>query len=242
VRDKYKPVTPAETVSDSPGITVEVNGQPITEPVRQALNQASAADAATEALKAQIAALKRGEEIQRRQIEQQAELQAKAEEWKQSPPSHQQILDHWEKNFGMQRLERLFLEENPALIDNPQITAEAARDALEQGLERGSDAFNQATLMAFNRRLNETRRQMEQPTRPAPIMAAAPERDLSAIVSAPVSREAPSAGDGSRTRLGQVRLSAEERQFARQIGLSETEYAKQKQRLVSMQLSGEAQR
>ena len=104
MRDKYKPVTPAETVSDSPGITVEVNGQPITEPVRQALNQASAADAATEALKAQIAALKRGEEIQRRQIEQQAELQAKAEEWKQSPPSHQQILDHWEKWQQMQPL------------------------------------------------------------------------------------------------------------------------------------------
>jgi len=198
-----------------------------------------AADAATEVLKAQIAALKRGETMQR----QQAEVAAKAAEWQaRGGPTHEELLDHWEHNHGMPRAERLFLEANPSLIDNPQITSLAAHEAHKQGLQRGTDAFNQATLAAFHRHLNEARRQVEQPARsPAPMLAA-PERDPSSFVSAPVSREAPSAGDGSRTRPGQIHLTSEERSFARQIGLSETEYAKQKQKLVTMQLNNETQR
>jgi hypothetical protein len=242
MRDKYRQA-PAETVSDNqPTIKIEVNGEPIAEPVREALNQASAADAATEALKAQIAALKRGEEMHRQHAEAQAEVAAKAEEWKQSPPSHKDLLDHWEKLHGMPRVERLFLEEHPELIDNRELTAQAALEAHQQGLERGTDAFNQATLAGFHRHLQGAQRQVEQPERPAPPMLAAPERDLSAIVSAPVSREAPSAGDGSRNRPGRITLTAEERNFARTIGLSEENYAKQKLRLLEAQANGEHQR
>jgi hypothetical protein len=235
MRDKYRRA-PAETVRE-PTIKVEVNGEPITEAVRSALNQASAADAATEALKAQIAALKRGEDMQR----QQAEVAAKAAEWAESPPSHKELLDHWEQLHGMPRSERLFLEEHPALIDNRELTSRAALEAHQQGLERGTDAFNQATLAAFHRHLNEANRQVEQPTRPAAPVLAPQGRDLSAIVSAPVSREAGPSGDGY-SRPGRITLTAEERHFAHSIGLSETEYAKQKQRLVAMQLSGETQR
>ena len=129
MRDKYRQA-PADPVSDSPTIKIEVDGQPITEPVRQALNQASAADAATEALKAQIAALKRGEDMQRQHAEAQTEVAAKAAEWAQSPPSHQELLDHWEKNFAMPRSERLILEENPALIDNRELTRGQSHDQI----------------------------------------------------------------------------------------------------------------
>jgi hypothetical protein len=231
MRDKYR-ATPAETVSDSPGITVEVNGQPIAEPVRQALNQASAADAATEALKAQIAALKRGEEMQR----QQAEIQTKAAEWQQTPPSHTELLDHWEKLHGMPRTERLFLEEHPELIDNRELTAQAALQAHQHGLERGTDAFNQAVLAGFHRHLQGAQRQVERPA--APMILAAPERDLSAIVSAPVSREAGPSADGY-SRPGRVTLTHEERAFANSIGLSEENYARQKLKLMQAKATGD---
>jgi hypothetical protein len=229
---EYRP-TPAEPVTESPTIKIEVDGQPIAEPVRQALNQASAADAATEALKAQIAALKRGEEMQR----QQGEVAAKAQEWSRTPPSHKELLDHWEKVHGMPRGERLFLEEHPELIDNTQLTAQAALEAHERGLERGTDAFNAATLAAFHRHLNEARRQVERPA--APMIPAAPEREISSIVSAPVSREAPSAADGSRNRPGRVTLTHEERMFANSIGLSEDNYARQKLKLMQAKQSGD---
>jgi hypothetical protein len=231
MRNKYS-AEPAEPAT----IKIEVNGEPIAEPVRQALNQASAADAAAEALKAQIAALKRGEAMQH----QQAEVAAKAAEWQaKGGPTHSELLDHWEKLHGMPRTERLFLEEHPELVDNRELTAQAALEAHEQGLERGTEQFNQAVLAGFHRHLQGAQRQVERPA--APMIPAAPERDRSSFVSAPVSREAGPSADGY-SRPGRVILTAEERQFARQIGLSETEYAKQKQRLVSMQLSGEAQR
>ena len=49
-------------------------------------------------------------------------------------------------------------------------------------------------------------------------------------VSAPVSREVPTSA-GVRQSRSEVTLSREERDFARQIGISETEYARGKMRL-----------
>ena len=231
MRDKYRRA-PAETVRE-PTIKVEVNGEPITEAVRSALNQASAADAATEALKAQIAALKRGEDMQR----QQAEVAAKAAEWAESPPSHKELLDHWETHFSMPKSERAFLEEHPELVDNRELTSRAALEAHQQGLERGTEAFNQAVLAGFHRHLQGAqRRQVERPAAP---MLAPPERDAGSFVSAPVSREAPSAGDGSRNRPGRITLSTQERDFARSIGLSEENYAMQKLRLINAKATGD---
>ena len=71
------------------------------------------------------------------------------------------------------------------------------------------------------------------------MILAAPERDVGAIVSAPVSREAPSAGDGSRNRPGRITLSTQERDFARSIGLSEENYAMQKLRLINAKATGD---
>jgi hypothetical protein len=242
VRDKY-PAKPAEPVTESPTITVEVDGKPLGEPLREALNKASAADAATEALKAQIAALKRGEQMQQMRVQagmmqdQTAAMQAKAAEWAQSPPSHKELLDHWETHFSMPKSERAFLEEHPELVDNRELTSRAALEAHQQGLERGTEAFNQAVLAGFHRHLQGAqRRQVERPAAP---MLAPPERDAGSFVSAPVSREAPSAGDGSRNRPGRITLSTQERDFARSIGLSEENYAMQKLRLINAKATGD---
>jgi hypothetical protein len=57
-------------------------------------------------------------------------------------------------------------------------------------------------------------------------------------VSAPVSREVPSAGGGFRTP-SRITLTLEQREAAKMSGVSETEYAKQLLRLRELQASGE---
>jgi hypothetical protein len=241
-----------EVMGEAPAVTVEtipaVTETPISEPERDALNKASAANAATEALKTQIKALKRGEEMQRQALEN----QSKAEEWAQKGgPTREDLLDHWTAQ-GMAETERRFMERHPELIDNVQVTQYAAAQALRQGHTHGTDAFNQAVLENFHRHVGELEEIREyeakqspeffQPEpQPAPQPAPRSERPIGAIVSAPVSREAPSAGDGNRN-LNRIHLSTEERMFARTIGLTEQQYALQKRKMLAMQDNGEIQR
>ena len=56
------------------------------------------------------------------------------------------------------------------------------------------------------------------------------------MVSAPVSREAPSA-NGSR-QSANIRLTASQREAAKMAGISETEYAKQLQKLQKEKSDG----
>jgi hypothetical protein len=75
--------------------------------------------------------------------------------------------------------------------------------------------------------------------KPAPFFAPstpAEESHRASIISAPVSREAPSSG-GYR-RSSQVTLSREEKEYAKLSGVTEVEYAKQKQRLAEAKDAG----
>jgi hypothetical protein len=63
------------------------------------------------------------------------------------------------------------------------------------------------------------------------------EQQRTNIVSAPVSREVPSGGTGVRSN-GKVTLSAQEREFAKLSGVTEAEYAKQKQMIAEMRANG----
>jgi hypothetical protein len=63
------------------------------------------------------------------------------------------------------------------------------------------------------------------------------EQQRTNIVSAPVSREVPSGGTGTR-RNGQVTLSPAEKEAAKDAGVTETEYAKQKLRLIEEKSKG----
>lgn len=66
----------------------------------------------------------------------------------------------------------------------------------------------------------------------------APEPDRRAsIVSAPVSREAPSGGTGQRAST-KIRLTAEEQEYARISGITDVEYARQKQKLSQEKANG----
>jgi hypothetical protein len=83
--------------------------------------------------------------------------------------------------------------------------------------------------------------------RPAPATAAAlplnlvppePQSERRAIVSAPVSRSAPSINGGPVARRGTVTLSAAERETAEYSGISETEYARNKLKLEAAKRAG----
>jgi hypothetical protein len=216
-----QPITPSiETNGEAPAATVVTHnaepGTPVNEAVREALNKASVADAAAEALKGQLETLKRGEAMQRQ---------------------------HAEMHLKVAEAEHAFLQAHPELMQHQQITQHAAGLAQQQGHVRGSAEFNEAVLRNFHQTLKELEQQVQEPPpmyRPAPQPEPS-ERPRSDIVSAPVSREAPSAGDGSRASSRSITLSAEERHFARTIGLSEAQYAQQKMRLQQAKATGDVQ-
>lgn len=59
------------------------------------------------------------------------------------------------------------------------------------------------------------------------------------IVSAPVSRETPTGGTGQRTSSTKIRLTAEEAEYAKIAGITDVEYARQKQKLNQHKANGD---
>jgi hypothetical protein len=192
----------------------------------------AAVDEATARLQRQIEELKRSEEIQRQ-----------AATMPQRPLSREGKLTAW-RTQGMSAEDERALTERPEMIDYPRLTAVAAHEAAQQGYARGTDGHRQATRQIFDEHLarlqaQDTARATAQPTpeffRPLPPPPP-PERERSSIVSAPVSREVPSANGARSTR--QIRLTVDEREAAALAGVTEVEYAKQKQRLMDEQAAG----
>jgi len=237
VRDKYRQQEPADTATDNSAPKVEVNGHaeptvtvaPESEAVRVAKNEASAADAASEVLRRQIESLRRSEQVRQQAAQ---------------PPTREQMLASVTPEW------KTYLEGNPTLLDNMGLASQAAAHALQEGHQPNSEAQMRRTLELVERHLGINRAEETPPPAPLPPSPSLPiptpaarheDERQAAIVSAPVSREAPSAGDGSRS-LNRVHLTNEERAFARTIGLSEQEYALQKRKMLQLQLSGEIQR
>jgi hypothetical protein len=93
-------------------------------------------------LRRQIEELRKSEELNRRQAQYLAQPQR--------PLTREEKLAAW-KAQGTPQVELEFLERNPDLIDAPNLTAYAANEAAQQGHERGSEAFLQATKEIFDR-------------------------------------------------------------------------------------------
>jgi hypothetical protein len=219
---------------EAPAVAVEVQPQPeLSQPDETAL-----------ALQRQIDALARSEALQRQAAEQQLQPQR--------PMSREDRLAVWRMQ-GMPEVELKFLTANPALVDMPQLTAYAANEALQQGHERGSEAFLNATKLNFDKHLQHLQAQAQTPTESvmqetpkffAPPAQPKPKPNGGPIVSAPVSRTVPD-GSGSRPEYQQdprrVTLSVDEREIARASGISEIEYARNKIKLQGMKSRGEVQ-
>jgi hypothetical protein len=220
---------------EAPAVAVEVQPQPeLSQPDETAL-----------ALQRQIDALARSEALQRQAAEQQLQPQR--------PMSREDRLAVWRMQ-GMPEVELKFLTANPALVDMPQLTAYAANEALQQGHERGSEAFLNATKLNFDKHLQQlqAQAQTQTPTEPAmtptpkffePPPAPKPRGPQGPIVSAPVSREVPTGEPRPEYQQDprRVTLSVEERQVAAASGISEVTYAANKLKMLRMKAAGEIQ-
>lgn len=228
----------AEPVAAAPS-EIQPQPEPNLEAIAKAANEAATADEAALALKRQIEALHQSEQLQR---------QHQAAQMAQNVPTTREgKLSLWESQ-GASAAELKFLEANPELIDLPQLTARAAAEASQQGHERGSEAHMEATKKLFHEHLSQLQTQaaanpatQETPAffRPAAIRKPAAPSPAN-YVSAPVSREVPSGGYREPS-LSQVKLSPEELEIARGLGLSDTQYARGKLRLEKEKARGERQ-
>jgi hypothetical protein len=254
LKSAYKEKTPDNILPEIPAEPnipqVEINGMPAdpvaeistdggddSEPESVPLPAAVEIDASN-ALAAQIAALKRSGELQR-QRQEAAAMAARGQ-----PMSRTQKLDLWETQ-GMPKEERAWFEKHPELIDRPDVTAAAALEAERQGHQRGSKAHRKATRNIFHQIIGG--KGSTQPTpqffQPPAVEPNEPDEVSEAIFSASISRETPTAAGVYREPLpSSVRLSIEEKQIAKNSGISEVEYARQKLRMLKAQETGELQK
>jgi hypothetical protein len=207
-------VTPEVAKGEPPSVVVRVH--------------AGNNDDASQRLQTQIAALEQAARIQHDPRE------AKLAFWKQQDMSPE---------------DERFLRENPVLIDHDKLTSQVSHEAAKHH-PPGTDEHRQAVKALFNHLMGDAERELlakaaARRPMPAPQMINTPphvqvshngghamSNDYSdpperRVVSAPVSREGRSGGSYGGPS-GKVTLTQEERNFAHQLGLSETEYAKQK--------------
>ena len=198
------------------------------------------ADEATETLKRQIEHLARPPKNSsagtRSMTAQQMAQQA------QRPMSREEKLEAWRASNGDPD-DIAYLEAHPVMIDRHDVTVVAAEEAAQQGLERGTDAHREATREIFHRHLGHRQAAPAASPEPTPFFFAPPPQpqaraEPSALYSAPVSRQAQSGGTGQRPAR-QVTLTPQEQEYARVAGVTDVEYARQKQRLAQAKANGD---
>jgi phage I-like protein len=227
---------------DGPVVAVEQHHEPRAElAALEYAEKATKADEAAEALRKQVEELRKSERLLAQQAQYAAQLQ------QQRPPTRSEKLAMWRAQ-GTPEAELEFLEANPELVDYSGLTAVAAAEAAQAGHKRGSHEHMRATKEIFDKHLAhlQAQQQADSAMAPAPkFFAPEPSRPAvrSPIVSAPVSREIASGGPRPtyETDPRRVTLSVDERAIAKNAGISETEYARQKIRMLGMKERGEIQ-
>jgi hypothetical protein len=226
----------AETPAPSEKLHVELPDDATT--VDAAIEPAPPADEATVALMRQLDSLQKGDELQKQYAMHQHAVQASQ---RQQPMTRAEFL----RSQGLTPLEAQFFDSREDMMANQQEASEAAAEALAAGIERDSPQFFEAVEEGFAKRLDQRAAEQTTPApapaffapRPAPSPApAAPDR--SGMYSAPVSRGTPSGETGQRPART-IRLTAEEREYARVAGISDVEYARQKQKLAQAKAAGD---
>ena len=237
-KSAYKNNSPAQSIAEK--IAEEIpasekillDDQPAADAVKppsEAL--AEATDEATRRLQHQLAQLQHSEQLKRQ-----------AATMPQRPPSWEEKLAAWRRG-GMSAEDERTLAEHPLMIDHHELTAVAAHEAAQQ-YERGTDSHRQLTRELFDRELARLQAHAAPAAAQSTFFSPPPPpepRSAASFVSAPVSREVPSAS-GREPSLRSITLSAEERSLAASLGLSETTYAKQKLEMLRRQKAGEIQK
>lgn len=169
----------------------------------------------------QLVVLQNGKAAIEAEIE---EAKARAEA---KPEQRQQAGDNLD-NFNIPDTAKRWLRAHPEFLTDPRKNAKIQSlhwDVVDEGHEPFSDAYYASLETHLGMRKKET-----------PKVEDEEEPERTAIVSAPVSREVPT-NDGKRS-TGTVRLTAAQREAAKMAGITETEYAKQLQKLNEEKASG----
>jgi hypothetical protein len=199
-------------------------------------------DEATLTLQKQIADLKKSEQMQlefAQHVAAQRAAQMAAPEALPSDPEARIAL--W-RTQGLDEGDAAFLSEHLEMADRPDLTR-LASDEAAQHHQRGTDDHRRLTKEIFDQHLALQQAAPAASAAPAPAFFAPPPQpqaraEPSALYSAPVSRQAQSASTGQRPQRT-IRLTAEEQEYARVAGVSDVEYARQKQKLAQAKANGD---
>jgi hypothetical protein len=210
-----------------PSEKISVEAAPVESATTTALEPP--ADEATQALLAQLDHLRKSERAQAQYAQQMAQQ-------RQQPQTRVQFL----QSQGLTKAEAEFFDSREDMMANQQQASEAAAEALAAGIERDSPQFFQAVEENFAKRLDAPNQRAAEP---APAFFEEPSRspaapDRSSLYAAPVSRGAPSGETGYRPAR-QIKLTPQDQEYARIAGISDVEYAKQKQRLALHKANGD---
>jgi hypothetical protein len=240
LRSRYR-----EKLAEAPNIPeIKVDDQRVEPSEKLSIEEPSAAidtvppaDEATVALMRQLESLRKSEELQKQYAMHQHAVQMAQ---RTQPQTRVQYL----QSQGLTKAEAEFFDSREDMMSNQQLASEAASEALAAGIERDSPQFFEAVEQGFAKRVEALNQRAAEPA-PAPAFfepteptrsPAAPDR--SSLYAAPVSRGAPSGETGYRPAR-QIKLTPQDQEYARIAGISDVEYAKQKQRLALHKANGD---
>lgn len=162
------------------------------------------------------------------------ELEARVRAEKAAPKVEPQVQQQNTDPLGLDKSNlpdsaKTYLRSHPDLITDPRKNARLQAwhwDALDAGKEAFSKDYFEFIDEKREPKKVEVKEVKEEP------------QQRTNIVSAPVSREVPNGG-GNRQSNGKITLTAEQKEFARIAGVTETEYAKQLIRLNEAKANGQ---
>jgi hypothetical protein len=197
---------PRDTSPPPEDITVDVQAEPVEEAGRAAILQ-------------RITELERAEAISQ---------EPQAPKFATEPPEQdplEQVLATMPEGV------RGWLRARPQYLTDPEKNAQIQHAHLVAARESGDDEFGSQYYERLEHHLGlRPQRQPQQQARPASRPAVRQQTS----VSAPPTRDSISMSTGRPTG-GTMSLSGEEREFARMVGLSDAEYAENKQRMIRSQ-------
>jgi hypothetical protein len=167
-------------------------------------------------------------------------LQRQAAMMPQRPLSPEEKLAAW-RSQGMSEADERFLVEHPLMVEHSALTAQAAAVAAQQ-YQRGTDDHRRATKQLFDQHLAHLAQAAANPVptaQPIPEYFRPPEPKPESTPSPASYTSAPVSRSGGGFQSSRVTLTREDKEYARIAGISDVEYAKQKQRLAEMKASGE---
>jgi hypothetical protein len=151
------------------------------------------------------------------------------------------------KQQGLSDRQAEYLRQNPAMIDRADLTGIATAMAHQQGFQPDTPEFLEITKTHFNGlRMHEEQAQLRTHAAPPAVepmpefsMPSPRQERMSAMVSAPVTREIPGSDYRIERKLSRITLSPQEKEIARLSGLTLEQYAEGKLDLMRRKEAGE---